>query len=247
MAKVYRDINEDTLNLSFTSSENVSIFVDNNLKINYELKDGDYSILVFNNGNSNIELTETGKVINSNVKISYLDLNQFNFIHDNNLEVFKNSTLTINSTYLGINTKKIKFNLINKESESEVNISNNVVCLDNADFSMNVIGKIEKGAKRSKCHQKNRCLTFEKPKSSKILPVLLIDENDVEASHSLSSGTIDEDVLFYMNSRGLSKKDALKLLLVSYLMPVDEFYNEFMCGEEIKDKVNKKVSSICLM
>ena len=70
MAKVYRDINEDTLNLSFTSSENVSIFVDNNLKINYELKDGDYSILVFNNGNSNIELTETGKVINSNVKIS---------------------------------------------------------------------------------------------------------------------------------------------------------------------------------
>lgn len=247
MAKVYRDINEDTLNLSFTSSENVSIFVDNNLKINYELKDGDYSILVFNNGNSNIELIETGKVINSNVKISYLDLNQFNFIHDNNLEVFKNSTLTINSTYLGINTKKIKFNLINKESESEVNISNNVVCLDNADFSMNVIGKIEKGAKRSKCHQKNRCLTFEKPKSSKILPVLLIDENDVEASHSLSSGTIDEDVLFYMNSRGLSKKDALKLLLVSYLMPDDEFYNEFMCGEEIKDKVNKKVSSICLM
>ena len=247
MAKVYRDINEDTLNLSFTSSENVSIFVDNNLKINYELKDGDYSILVFNNGNSNIELTETGKVINSNVKISYLDLNQFNFIHDNNLEVFKNSTLTINSTYLGINTKKIKFNLINKESESEVNISNNVVCLDDADFSMNVIGKIEKGAKRSKCHQKNRCLTFEKPKSSKILPVLLIDENDVEASHSLSSGTIDEDVLFYMNSRGLSKKDALKLLLVSYLMPDDEFYNEFMCGEEIKDKVNKKVSSICLM
>ncbi len=247
MAKVYRDINEDTLNLSFTSSENVSIFVDNNLKINYELKDGDYSILVFNNGNSNIELIETGKVINSNVKISYLDLNQFNFIHDNNLEVFKNSTLTINSTYLGINTKKIKFNLINKESESEVNISNNVVCLDNADFSMNVIGKIEKGAKRSKCHQKNRCLTFEKPKLSKILPVLLIDENDVEASHSLSSGTIDEDVLFYMNSRGLSKKDALKLLLVSYLMPDDEFYNEFMCGEEIKDKVNKKVSSICLM
>ncbi len=247
MAKVYRDINEDTLNLSFTSSENVSIFVDNNLKINYELKDGDYSILVFNNGNSNIELIETGKVINSNVKISYLDLNQFNFIHDNNLEVFKNSTLTINSTYLGVNTKKIKFNLINRESESEVNISNNVVCLDNADFSMNVIGKIEKGAKRSKCHQKNRCLTFEKPKSSKILPVLLIDENDVEASHSLSSGTIDEDVLFYMNSRGLSKKDALKLLLVSYLMPDDEFYNEFMCGEEIKDKVNKKVSSICLM
>ena len=78
-----------------------------------------------------------------------------------------------------------------------------------------------------------------------MLPVLNIDECDVEASHSLSSGTIDEEVLFYMNSRGLSQTNALSLLLHSYLMPDDEFYKIFENGEMIKEKAASKVENIC--
>ncbi|MDO4500182.1 MAG: SufD family Fe-S cluster assembly protein [Erysipelotrichaceae bacterium] len=248
MPRIFDNINGNSLDLSLDKSDVITIVITNsNFNIHYELSDGDYKFLIFNNSDSELSLNEEGTIRNSNVEINYFDLNDAKLIHKNNIEVYYGSNLTINSTYLGTNTKNIEFNLFNKERDSAISISNNVVCLNDADFSLTVSGKIEKGSKRSKCFQKSRCLTFENPKKAKILPVLLIDENDVEASHSLSSGTIDENVLFYMNSRGLSKNDALKLLLVSYLMPNEEFYSAFEDGLKIKKIADRKVEKICMM
>ena len=247
MSKIYKDIKDEKIIISLNESEVLTIVISSNIEIDYEFNNGDYKVLVFNNSESDLSLIENGFINNSTVEINYLELNNNKLTHNNNIVVNKGSSLTINSTYLGANEKMINFNLINKERDSIVNISNNVVCLENADFVLNVIGKIVKGAKNSKCFQKSRCLTFENPKVAKVLPILEIDENDVEASHSLSSGTIDEDVLFYMNSRGLSKKEALGLLLVSYLMPNEDFYKEYEEGLLIKEIADRKVEKICSM
>lgn len=246
MSRLIKDIKEETLDLSLNKSEVITIILDKDLTINYDLNDGEYKFLIFNNSTSDLTFKEKGSIKNSDVTINFLELNNNNLIHNEEIEVYRGSHLTVNTTYLGVNNKKIDFNLINKERDSSVDISNNVVCFNDADFTMNVVGKIVNGAKNSKCHQKSRCLTFESPKQSKILPVLLIDENDVEASHSLSSGTIDEDVLFYMNSRGLNKKEALSLLLYSYLMPNEEFYKEYD-ALDLKEIADKKVNDICSM
>lgn len=246
MSRLIKDIKEETLDLSLNKSEVITIILDKDLTINYDLNDGEYKFLIFNNSSSDLTFKEKGSIKNSDVTINFLELNNNNLIHNEEIEVYRGSHLTVNTTYLGVNNKKVDFNLINKERDSSVDISNNVVCFNDADFTMNVVGKIVNGAINSKCHQKSRCLTFESPKQSKILPVLLIDENDVEASHSLSSGTIDEDVLFYMNSRGLNKKEALSLLLYSYLMPNEEFYKEYE-ALDLKEIADKKVNDICSM
>lgn len=239
---------KDNFDLKLSESSNITLLLDeNNICINYELKDGVYNILVFNNSNGDITLREIGKVLNAEVNITYIELNDSMFNQDNRIEVYKDSTLNINSIYLGVNIKNIKFDIFNRELDSNVFINNNVVCLNNADFSLEIVGNIDKGAKYSKCMQKSQCLTFESPKKAKVLPVLNIDENDVEAAHSLSSGTIDEEVLFYMNSRGLSKKEALGLLLVSYLMPNEEFYETFIDGLKIKELADQKVNKLCLI
>ena len=247
MAKVYKDIKDNKLEISLNATETVTVFVQDDLDIHYDLKDGNYKILIFNDAGKGITLKETGSISDSEVEIDLLELERHGFRQISNIEVGKDSSLTVNTTYLGVNDKKIDYRLVNKDSGSTINISNNIVCLDGADFSLNVTGKIVKGAKRSKCFQKSRCLTFEDPKQAKVLPVLEIDENDVEASHSLSSGTIDQDVLFYMNSRGLSKRDALGLLLVSYLMPDEDFYKDFEDGLKIKEIADRKVEKICSM
>lgn len=236
--------NEFLLNLSESSSITL-VLNDEKIKIRYELCNGDYNILVFNNTNNGVNLIEEGYIKNSKVNITYIDLNDNKYNQVNNLEVYKDSSLYINCIYLGINEKNIKYNVTNVESDSLVNIINNVVCLNNCDFTLDIIGNIKNGAKRSKCFQKSSCLTFEEPRKAKVLPVLNIDENDVEASHSLSCGTIDEEVLFYMNSRGLTKKEALSLLLTSYLMPDEDFYKTFEDGLLLKDIAEKKVEKLC--
>ncbi len=246
MSKIYKNLG-NKLEIELNQSDILTIVVDNDLDISYKLNDGNYKILVFNNSNHDITLNESGVVNNSDVEINYLDLNKYNFKHINNFDVLAHSSLKVNTTYLGCENKEINFNLVNKQWDSKVDIVNKVVCLKDSSFNMTITGKIVKGAKSCKCHQKSNCLTFEKPKQCKVEPVLLIDENDVEASHSLSCGTIDEDVLFYMNSRGLDNKAALSLLLFSYLMPSIDFYNQFEDGQSLKEIADKKVESVCTM
>ncbi len=201
------------------------------VNIRYDLKDGEYAILIFNDYK----------------EINYLQLEAFDLKQDSRVYVEKGSSLSVNSTYLGYGNKNIVFDLYNNGSDSSIDIYNNIVCLEKSDFSMDCIGTIVKGAKRSKCHQSTHCLTMDSPKRARVLPVLNIDENDVEASHSLASGTIDEEILFYMNSRGLNKKEALNLILRSYLMPSDDYYKAFDRGSEIQERAISKVDEICSM
>ena len=217
------------------------------INIEYDLKDGEYAILIFNDHHGNVTLNESGKIRHSHVQISYLQLEKYDLKQYSRIDVMKDSQLEVHTTYLGTAKKDVVFDLFNRESDSFVNISNNIVCLDQSSFSMDCIGTIVKGAKRSKCHQSSHCLTIDDPKKARVLPVLNIDENDVEASHSLAMGTIDEEVLFYMNSRGLNKKESLQLILRSYLMPSDDFYESFDNGRKIQEAAVRKVDEVCSM
>jgi len=217
------------------------------VNIRYDLKEGEYAILIFNDYKGNATLHDSGRIENADVKLNYLQLEAFDLKQDSRVYVEKGSSLSVNSTYLGFGNKNIVFDLYNNGSDSSIDIYNNIVCLEKSDFSMDCIGTIVKGAKRSKCHQSTHCLTMDSPKRARVLPVLNIDENDVEASHSLASGTIDEEILFYMNSRGLNKKEALNLILRSYLMPSDDYYKAFDRGSEIQERAISKVDEICSM
>lgn len=229
-------------------NESATIILNNaNINIEYSFSNGEYAVLIFNDFDGDVTLNDSGNIDNANVKINYLQLDKYNLNQNTDIKVNLNSSLDVHTTYLATNNKKVVFDLYNKESDSNVDITNNIVCLDNSDFSLDCIGTIVKGAKRSKCHQHSHCLTIDNPKKARVLPVLNIDENDVEASHSLSSGTIDEEILFYMNARGLSKKQALNLILKSYLMPNDDYYENFELGKQIQEKAIKKVDEICSM
>ena len=223
------------------------ILKNKDINIEYSFNNDNYTVLIFNDYDGDIVINDKGSINNSKVKINYIELNNNKAGQLSTISVNDNSELEINSIYLGVNNKTITFDLRNDKPDSKIEIYNNVVCLNDADFFLEIIGRISKGARRSVCHQKSHCLTIDSPKRAKVLPELLIDDNDVEASHSLSSGTIDEEILFYMNSRGLSKAEALNLILKSYLMPNDDYYNDFEDGKLIQEKAVLKVDQICSM
>ena len=236
--------NEETLKIVSSST---IIIKSGKADIEYDLKDGDYAILIFNDSDKDLVINDHGQIDNASVTINYLQLDDHDLIQRSNIDVNKGSSLKVNATYLGSRNKDIIFDLINAGPDSLIDITSNIVCLDEASFKLDCIGTINRGSKRARCHQANHCLTIGNPKKAAVLPVLNIDENDVEASHSLSSGTIDEEILFYMNSRGLSAKEALNLILRSYLMPDEHFYDEFIDGKAIQEMAVKKVDDLCSM
>ena len=48
-------------------------------------------------------------------------------------------------------------------------------------------------------------------------PELEIYADDVKCSHGSTSGNIDENMLFYLRTRGISKKDAVKIISKAFL------------------------------
>ena len=53
-----------------------------------------------------------------------------------------------------------------------------------------------------------------------------IDENDVIASHGAVVGQLNSDHMFYLMSRGLSKEEARKIIILGYLNPISVYFSK---------------------
>jgi len=82
------------------------------------------------------------------------------------------------------------------------------------------VGKINKNMKRSIAKQQNKGIVLGETSRLDANPLLLIDEYDVEASHGAAIGKIDEDQLYYLMSRGLTLKNAVRLVISGFLSPI---------------------------
>ncbi|TFJ91746.1 Fe-S cluster assembly protein SufD [Lentibacillus salicampi] len=84
----------------------------------------------------------------------------------------------------------------------------------------NGVGKIEHGASKSNAEQESRVLMLSKDARGDANPILLIDEDDVEAGHAASVGRVDPVQLYYLMSRGISRHEAERLVIHGFLEPV---------------------------
>jgi Fe-S cluster assembly scaffold protein SufB len=127
--------------------------------------------------------------------------------------------LQINYFILGLNTqtKKVKYHARNIMPKTTMNICVKVIQFDYSAVDFECIGEITKNAVNSKSHQRLDFLTFSSNTKSGNHPILIIDNNEVEAGHAGTVGCMDEKYLFYLMSRGISKLDAIKLVLKSQI------------------------------
>lgn len=129
----------------------------------------------------------------------------------------KNSV--INYTLSTICKDKQKFNIVvyHKYKDSISNIKTRGVNINDGMLSFGVTGVVYKNVTGCEVNQNNRIINLTKNKCE-ILPNLLIDEEDVVASHSALVGNFDDEELFYLRSRGISYSDAIKLLIIGFLL-----------------------------
>ena len=61
-------------------------------------------------------------------------------------------------------------------------------------------------------------------------PYLLIDEHDVIAGHGATVGQIDEEVIYYMMSRGIPEEKARLIYIEGLIAPfVNEIFDKDLC------------------
>ena len=77
-------------------------------------------------------------------------------------------------------------------------------------------------AQKSNATQTNRNLVLTEGASAESIPNLEIEANDVKCSHASTVGPIDDDQLYYLESRGIPPEDAERLIILGFFDDVFE-------------------------
>jgi len=77
--------------------------------------------------------------------------------------------------------------------------------------------KIREGADKVDDFLQIKILLLDKNSQAAVEPILEIEADEVKASHAASVGRIEEEQLFYLMSRGLSRNQATEMIVEGFL------------------------------
>ena len=90
-------------------------------------------------------------------------------------------------------------------------------------------------AQKTDGYQLSKCILLDKSTEFNAKPELEIYADDVKCSHGSASGSLSEDSIFYLRSRGLNYKQAKKLLISGFFLDVIEKITD----EEVKNYIKE--------
>ena len=98
---------------------------------------------------------------------------------------------------------------------------------------------VQKDAQKIVAHQSNKNLLLSKSAKMNSNPQLEIYADDVKCNHGSTTGQLDEDALFYFQSRGIPKNEAFILLVSGFVSEVMEKIK----FKPVKNYIDQKINS----
>jgi Fe-S cluster assembly protein SufD len=80
--------------------------------------------------------------------------------------------------------------------------------------------KVDPGAQKTDGYQRNDNLLLSRHCRADAIPGLEIEADDVRCTHGATTGRVDEELLFYAQSRGYSRREAVRLVVTGFFQQV---------------------------
>lgn len=113
------------------------------------------------------------------------------------------------------------------------------VLFDKTHLSYDGLIIIEKKAQGSDAFQRNENLLMNKGVVAESKPELEIEANNVRCTHAATIGKIDEEQIFYLQTRGLSRQKAEKVLIDGFVSGVFDRIEDTERKRRLKRKIWK--------
>lgn len=246
-------INDDLVDLI-----ELNINKDSNYLINYNSKKSIYhnglikvnvsenvkvNIIVINNVNSDsTNIMSFDNICNTDSNLNYLivDLGGNTSVSNYYSNMIGNNSINnLNSIYVGNKNQVFDINylveIFGQNAKCNIDVQGSLSNESRKSFKGTI--DFKKGCKGSIGNENEYCVLLSDKVISKSLPMLLCTEEDVIGNHATASGKVDDKTMFYIMSRGISKKDAEKLI-------VKANFNKLLTmikDEEIKTKINELI------
>lgn len=75
-------------------------------------------------------------------------------------------------------------------------------------------------APSANAYQRSQTLMLSETARVNSIPALEIRQNEVQAGHAVTTGQLDENHLFYLMTRGLTRKEATRIMVEGFFMPI---------------------------
>lgn len=99
----------------------------------------------------------------------------------------------------------------------------------------------EQGSGKSVGRETETALLMNREVKADSIPTLFCKEDDVVGEHAASAGQLNQEKLFYLMSRGLSEKEAKRMVTVSSFKPVLEKLENKEIEKKILDYIEKRI------
>ncbi len=101
---------------------------------------------------------------------------------------------------------------------------------------------IEKDAFRSDTFLSEHIILLDKLSRADTIPALEIKCSDVKAGHSASVSPVEEDKIFYLESRGFSREEAKKIIVSGFFESVVSKISDENIQKKIRDIIDQKLN-----
>jgi len=221
--------------------KNVSNGLDSfNLKINKFICSDDSKLnhtMIFNDNTKSNSLGYNYYESGLNSIINVDSFNYESLFNKNFIQVDLNQAggeTTINTLNLTKNNEHVDNNiLINHNSEHCISFQNVRNILQNKStcvFNGKVI--VADGAQKTDSNQSNKNLLLSKEATAYSNPQLEIYADDVQCGHGSTTGALDKDSIFYLQTRGIRKEQATQILIKAFAHEVIKQFS----NDNIKNK-----------
>lgn len=199
---------------------------------------------LLNNNSDHFEEMENELYADSTVNYTIIDIGGKNSITNyySNAKGEK-SVNKLQTVYLGIENQLKDLNYVaylNGE-KTVVNIDVQGALKDTAKKNFKGTLDFKKGCKKAKGDENEFCMLLSDKAKSIALPMLLCTEDDVEGNHSTASGKVDANDLFYIMSRGIEYKEAIKLIVRARFHKIIENIKDEDIKQEILQEIDRRL------
>ena len=228
--------------IEYKSSTNKECFHNGVIKV-FAKENAKLNITVINLLNSNSEHFEAMENIledNSDLNYTIIDIGGKNSIQNYYSNIIgKSAKNDLKTIYLGSENQIKDINYIAelRGQKSFVDIDVQGALKENAKKNFKGTIDFKKACKQAKGNENEFCMLLSEKAKSLALPMLLCTEDDVEGNHSTASGKVDKEQLFYIMTRGLSYKEAVKIIVRANFNKTIER----ILDEEVKQNIIKEI------
>lgn len=155
----------------------------------------------------------------------------------------ENASVEIFGVVIGNNSNTISLQTnqhhISKNTKSNLYIKS--LIFDNSIFNFLGLIRIEKDAHLSDAYQKNSGLLLSSKGKINTQPSLEILANDVRCTHGATIGTINDDEINYLQTRGLSKDQAKQLIISGFFQDILTNISDNKVKKELEKLIDKSL------